>query len=751
MEKFQIATPGGFEVEVSAKNEQEALSIAKKNWQTMPRIIAKGDGNVRVFERSNGQRYVVAPQYSTTDQSRVNEVLDALKSGQSAGSVSRRAIDEEIIARNPIAARAGEYARGTPFIGSYVDEAVGLVAGDDATAGMRAVSGAMQRQRPGETLGLNLAGGLAGGAGMVAAAPSAIGTAAGSAIGTGSRLARAGRAGLAGAASGATEGAIYGAGEGADAGSRAGEAGRQAISGAVGGGLLGGAAPIVSDLAQNVIGAITRSDVDKIARDLSISKEAATVIRNTFSEGGDIQQAMQRLQKAGSEGMIADAGPAAQALLDEANQSGGPASSTVTGAIGSRMARTGAALDETLDRSLGTAPLGPKTALSDIAERSQPARKEAYDLAYSTPIDYSGPGRNIEDVLDRIEPRVVIDAVSEANAEMRARGMVNEQIMATIGDDGSVIYREMPNVQQLDEIKKALQRLAYSPQNLNPTTGKLTGTGQRYNDLAGQLRDAVAGAVPQYRNAVSIGGDKIAEEKAFMLGRNLLNAKTEVEDVMLTLGDNPSLDQIAAAKQGLRGHIARVLGDVRSTAGNPDADALEARKVIKAVTDISSGNAREKIKRLMGPEADAILREIDKAAQSASVQAALTQNSKTFARQAADRTIGEMTAPGPVGRLAEGELVGTTKELVKIATGRTGEFTAVQRQRIYNDIAKALTEKRGASAQVALRKLDQAISGQPMTDMQSEELAKSIAAALYGVGTPAATRAASEEYKGQRQ
>jgi len=157
MSKFQIATPGGYEVEVRAENEQEALEIAKKNWQTMPRIIAK-NGDTRVFERPSGQRYVVSPGASFTDPQKVEQVLQ----GMTAGEVSRQGIDESIIADRPVAARGQEFIRGTPFVGSFADEAMGAVFGQDATAASRAMTGAMQRQRPGQTLGLNLAGGLAG-------------------------------------------------------------------------------------------------------------------------------------------------------------------------------------------------------------------------------------------------------------------------------------------------------------------------------------------------------------------------------------------------------------------------------------------------------------------------------------------------------------------------------------------------------------------------------------------------------------
>lgn len=731
----------GVSFEVRASSPEEARAKAEAtDVATVPRMIAR-NGSTRVFERPNGQRYVVSPGASFTDPKKVEQVL----SGMTAGEVTRQAIDQQIIAQSPVAVRAGEFARGTPFIGSYTDEIVGALAGPEAAAGVRAASGAMQRQRPGETLALNLGGGLAGAGAAALAAPAAATKLISGAVGAGSRGAQIARGVAAGATAGGIEGGVYGSGEGTNMPERLAETGRGAAIGTTGGAVFGGGAPVVAEAAGNVIGLFRRSDVDKIAREFGISKNAAKVIKNTFDQGGDVQAAVANLNRAGSEAMLADAGPAAQALLDATAASGGRAGQAVRGAIDERMARTNQAVSSSLDSVLGAPPLGPQTALDEIARRSAPARKEAYNLAYNTPIDYaSQQGRKIEEVLARIEPEDVMKGIREANAEMRSLGMTNQQIMANIGPEGQVVYREMPNVRQLDELKKALQGIAYSTENTNQL-GRLTGTGKRYNRLAGELRDAVADAVEPYGAAVSIGGDKLAEERAFMLGRDLLKAGTEVEDVAIELGSRPSQDQIASAKSGLRSYIEKTMGDVRAIASDPSVEAQEARQVIKAVTDMSSGNARKKIRDLMGSEADALLSQIDEAAQSATVRAAMAQNSKTAGRQAIMGTVDELTAPGVVGQAMQGEAVNTTKAMIQAVTGQTTEYTAAQRQRIYQDIARALTQKSGENAVTSLRVLDAAMKGQSLTDAQTDQLAKMLAGVLFGSATTGTTRGAAAE------
>lgn len=730
MAKFHIGTPGGYDVEVTADSEDQALSIAKERWENLPRVLKYAEGGGRVLEQA-GKRFFVSPGYSTADPARIEQIMQ----GADAASLSRQSFDEQSIAAAPLAARATKLVEGVPFAGTYVDEALGAVLGPQAQAGIRAQSAAMERQRPGQSIAANLAGGLLTGAAGAAALPAGSLPSAAASLRT---IPGAAAGAAIGATGGALEGAVSGAGRGTDVQSRQRQAAQGAGFGAAAGGLLGAAVPLATKGVQNVVGLFRRSDVRSIARDLGISPDAARVIKNTFDQGGDFTAARANLARAGQEGMLADAGEAAQALLDATAASGGPAAQTVRGAVDARASRTGQALDATLDQTLGAAPFGPKTALDDIAARTAPQRAEAYSAAFSAPIDYSTQaGRNIEDVLSRVQPEVMMQAVNEANADMLARGMRNRQVMAEIGENGQIVFREMPNVQQLDEVKKALQRMAYSPANVNPRTGRLTGTGQRYNDLARQLKNATSEAVPEYGAAVALGGDKIAEENAFVLGQSLLNRATNVEDVTRLLGDKPSAAEIEAAKSGLRGAIDKAIGDVRAIASDP---SMDARQLNQAFAMMSSDNAKAKIRALMGAEADAVMTQIDEAAQSLGVRAAVARNSATAARQAVQGGVEEMTSPGLLGTAMRGEPVDATKRMVQAITGQTDEYTATQRQRLYQDIARALTEKRGPAAKKALDNLQTALSGQSLTEAQTEEIAKALADVGFVAGATTGTR-----------
>lgn len=732
---FHIATPGGFEVEVKAATEAEALSLARRNWETMPRIIKKGlPDNGRVLERPNGQRYFVASGMSTTDPAKVEAIL---QSGD-PGKVSRDAIDESILQQTmldlPVVGEsnlpgiASQYLKGIPFVGKYVDEMM------PDTQGMRMVQGAMERQRPGQTAAANLASGVINSAAALAAAPAALTTFLAGPAGM-RMLPSMLRGATVAAPITATEGAISGYGDGTTPEERAAGAESGAAFGAGAGVVTGLLGPVVAKGAENLIGYIARSDVAKIASNLGISKQAATVIKNTFEMGGDMNAAVTNLQRAGDEGMLADAGPAAQALLDGSAAAGGEASRIVRDEVGGRMVRTNDALTTSLDNQLGLPPLGPQTAIRDIAERSAPAREVAYNDAYSRSVDWSSPsGQEVLSVLQRIDPSAQRTAIEAANAILRDEKKFDQIIDI---NNGFVGPRAPLTIMQLDALKKGLGEAA---QRANATTGvpgKVSPEGRRIGGQAQDLRNALGVNVPAYDKAVRLGGDKIAEEGAFMAGRSALSTATEIEDVLMAIRPNASADEVAAARSGLRSAFAKLMGDVRGLASNPlDTDAGQVVAALKAA---SSDNAKAKVRAILGNDvADALYAQFDKAAQSAIVNAAVATNSKTAMRTAQREMVDEMTTPGVLGQAMAGEPINTTKAMIQAVTGQTSEFTAAQRQRIFADIARALTQKKGREAELALTFIRDAMGGQPLTEAQNRFIASQLAASGVIGGASAA-------------
>lgn len=896
MGKFQIATPGGFEVEVQADDQAAALDIARRDWQTLPRIIGKFDGNVRVFEK-DGRRYAVSPSWSTTDPAKIDKILE----GEAAGDVSKSSIRQGVIDAAPVTARASELVRGTPFIGSYLDEAIGGLYGGDAAAASRMLHGAMQAEKPLETMGLNLGGGLLAGGPIAAAAMPA---GAGSAIaGGGGRLAQMGRGLAAGAAAGGLEGAAYGSGEGV-AGTRGKESARGAGIGAIFGGGFGGAAPLVKEGADNLISLFRRSDIAKIAKDLGISTDAAKVIKSTFDVGGDFTAARQNLARAGSEGMLADAGHAGQALLDAAGVSGGRAGQIASDAIEGRTQRSGARLTGLLDEKLG-APQASETLVGDIMSSSRTARGDAYDAAYGQEIDWLSPsGEKLRGLLDTTPTEVIsraqrirsmkpgevqtgpdysdyfadristasgtpahlVDEAAEvgsffdevarleglagrnlkrpltafikkkggvdprglAAVELKARGVTPqthpglfkrggmmemdnldasefdegirygvrdgtafadpEQIYEGLIDEGagravrsvddSAVMNDLdqldrmrpeyearraalavepgPNapaapselaptatVRDVDMIKRTLDDIRRDNEGLGQF-GLLGEYGRGAGDRAKAIRDTLGENVGAYLTALETAADPIARREAVGIGEEFLKPafkRVQAEDFL----KRASGGEVLAARQGIRAHIDEVLNNVRVVPSDPNVDA---RQTIAAVKELGTPAARAKISMLLKDDAPELLNALDEATASLNLRAATATNSKTFPRMAAEATVDEITAPGVVGQAMQGEPINATKAAVQAITGHTSEYSNARKQEIFQDIARALTAKRGPDAQAALSVLEQAMSGQQLTDKQTSDLAGLISGVLFAGSQQGLTRYEAGQQRG---
>jgi hypothetical protein len=469
-------------------------------------------------------------------------------------------------------------------------------------------------------------------------------------------------------------------------------------------------------------------DVSLIADEFGVDRRTAAVIKRHLVND-DLDAAQARLAQIGDGAMLADAGPGTSQALDTAAQMGGKALRTARDRVSTRTQEASQKMTAGLDRVLGTAK-GVNTSARDIASRTSKTRQKAYERAYSAPIDYSEQaGRNIEATLERIPPKTLKSAVDEANEAMQAAGARNQQIMAEISDDGSVVFREMPNVQQLDEIKKALGDKARSEVD---AFGRMTAAGIRANRLAGDLKAAVAEAVPNYGRAVKLGGDKIAEDQALDVGRRLLSAKTSVEDVAQTMR-GASQEARIAAKQGLRENIENTLSNVRRTVSDPDVDSREAMQLVK---DLSSRANRKKLQYVLGQNGSkALLRELEQAEAALALRAAISSNSATAIRTAGRESLQAATEPGAVRTLAEGRPVEAGQKIIQALTGATGEARIEMTERIAAQIADALTGIRGKDAERALRLARQAMSGQPIKDAEAQFVVRALGepalAAIY--------------------
>ena len=652
---------------------------------------------------------------------------DSLARAQAADQIGA---DQMTLAGAPTAAGlAIKATQGLPFVGEYFDEAMGAIGGPQAMQRTRDIQGAMDRQSPIASTAAMIGGGilgsvplaLAAGPAMVAQAPAGL-------------AARVGAGAAAGAVAGGTEGAVSGYGAGND-GDRAASAVERGVIGSALGGAIGGIAPLAGAGLKSVFERVKGRDVSAISRELNVGQDAARTIK-AFLEADDFDRAADALRRAGGDGMLADAGPNARALLDLSVQSGGTARRVAADAVEGRAQAANPRLTQMLDLTLGK-PSGIRGAASNISKRTAALRQAAYDKAYSTPIDYAGAGRKVEDVLNRVPPRVLARAVQEADEAMIAAGRTNMQIMANIADDGRVTFQQMPNVEQLDFIKRALSEIAQN--ETDAITGRVTGAGLRARGLAADLRDALGEAAPAYRTATKLGGDKIAEDQALDLGRKLLLPGTTREQVQMQMA-NASREAKAAARQGLRQYIDDSLANIQRTLGGTETDIREAQKL---VTGMSSRANIEKVRTVLGDSAaDRLFRVLDEAAAQFETRAAVQTGSQTYARQAGKQMVEDITRSRgreAVTALANLQPGNAFNEIRKALTAPGSDLQRARMQDVLAEVAQALTQKRGPQAQAALEVVRRAMDGQTIKSADAARLSRFIVSSgvlgAYQTGT----------------
>lgn len=696
---------------------------------------AEGAKRLAKIAKSRMQSSTVGPDGATTAERIAAAKAGTLKVSPEQGArqaeIDQTGEDRMILDSNgaPFNALA-KFNQGLPFIGEYADELTGVVGdavgwmtgekdvGKNAMARHRSILGAMDRQNPKTSTALQIGGGIIGsiplamaaGPAMLANAPK---TMAGKAI----------VGGLTGAALGGTEGAIsgYGAGEGD---SRMESAASRGMMGAGLGGALGVLAPMVGSVTREVWERLRGKDVSVISKTLGISDDAAKMIKPSV-DALDFDAAMANMKKAGPNAMLADAGVTTRRALDYAITGGGKAARVGIDAVTGRAEAAGTRLGKIMDVVLGV-PKGVKAVSKSIAERTAPARKKAYDFAYKTPIDYADDaGRNIEEVLGRVDGDTLTAAVKEANDAMRAEGIKNQQIMAILDSKGNVSFKEMPNVQQLDEIKKGLDAIARN--ETDPLTGKITGKGRRAAKLAAELRASIADAVPAYKTAVRLGGDKIATETAMDTGRNLFSPSMTRERVSEVM-KGASVEAKDAARQGIREYIDDTLARVRRSYDNPDADTTETLRLLNT---LSTRDAREKLVMVLGEgKADRLLKEIDAAGKQFGTRQAIAAGSQTAQRLGMDQQMNEILAPGVIGNAAQGKGLGTIQSFIQLLTRATPEADLARKQEVLADVARALTEMRGPQAEAALGLVRKAVEGQPLKSDEAVRIARLMSGAF---------------------
>lgn len=520
---------------------------------------------------------------------------------------------------------------------------------------------------------------------------------------------------LSGIADGAAFGGLYGFGSGEGLQDRA-------LEGALGagiGGAAGAAFPLLAAGGQRAYQTVQNArQINPLAESVGVEPGTLRLLGGVMQADDSLgQTGIANMRAAGQEGMLADAGPTARNILDTSIQRGGPGAIMARDRIAERVGRDSSALGQTLDNTLGV-PQGVGSAQNTIRDAAQPNVNQAYQRAYESPIDYaSDAGRAVEDIFERMPKSMTTRAINQANELMKYDGLQG-QILADIAEDGTVTMRNMPNVAQADYVKKALDQIAQDGKD--PITGRLNSEGAFANRVARDLRKAVGDAVPAYREALETAADPLSQQSAIRLGSNLSNMTRDEFGIAV---DGMTAPEKAAVLQGFRSRIDDQMANVTRAVSDGDMDAREA---IRGLRELSSRKTRENIRAVTDAEqANALFDEIDRITKSFELRAGVTDNSRTYARQATDRRVQDMTAPGVIGTAARGQPVNAGQRVIQALTGQTDDVLRGNQDRIYSEIADLLTRQGGAGQDVY-----GAVAGINQTDQATQLMTNRIAELL---------------------
>jgi hypothetical protein len=692
MAKFEVTGPDGSRYEIEAPDEQTALQ-AFQQYTTSQNAGAVSD----------------KPPAGAKPGSRAyaDWAMKRVRSGNAVPQVSELS---GRVAPERNSSQLDPFVQGVTF--GWGDELRGAVQG-----GLAAMQGGdfgetykrevdqsrnaldfQRRENPIGSLASELGGGIAT---SIAAAP-LVGPLAG--LGTAGRTLPLWQQMIRGGAVAIPGGAVYGAGASGDS---LAERGSGALVGGAFGTAGGAVAPVVMrGIGAGVRGIANRVNSNRAARQVGMSPQAARFATETLQADDALGAGGARMAAAGDERMIADAGQSATNLLDFAIQSSGRAGRVATDAIDQRVARSSTAITKALDDALGK-PQGVQSLRANIASSSAGARSAAYDGpqgAYAAPIDYASPkGRKLEELLKRLDQ----SDINAANNLMRAEGYQSKQIIARIGDDGTVTYQRMPDVRQIDYITRALNDRAAANAGLGALGGQ-TNAGRVYGNLSSDLRGATKDAVPEYETALNTAADPIRRSQAVEFGSTILRSSTTRDEVANQVFRMTPPER-QAAQQGVRADIDEVLANVTRTVSDGDTVARES---IAALRRLSSRASREKLALLLGQqEADQLLARVDEAATAFDLRANVANNSRTFQRQEMGRRVQQTTAPdGPLATMMRGEPLNAGKRAIQLMTGQTPEVALRQQDEIMTEVVRLLTA-RGLDADRALQVL-QSLGGQ---------------------------------------
>lgn len=468
---------------------------------------------------------------------------------------------------------------------------------------------------------------------------------------------------------GAAYGALYGFGGGTDLQDRLAQAG----TGAAVGGVLGGLG-----------GAIATPFMAAAANKTGMLPDAVTHLQNAFAADNSAGGAgAARVMAAGPNAMAADSGRNAQALLDLATHNQGPGMDAAYNAVQQRAAQAAQTVKGSLNAQLG-APEGLFTTTQVATGAAKAPIAAAYKDAYAHNINWDTPhGENLLAALRRV-PKRVLESTRELMQTDGVDPLTEGAIEAVKG---------RPTVQHIDYIKRALMDTAYKSDGQGKMGG-FTNEGRVFKGLATDIRDAATKAVPAYGKALSLAADPITQINAAKMGRELLFDSTPIDRARADIA-KMGPKELEALKANVNGYIQDLMDNVRTAISNPNA---EAKQAAQALNMLSAPATKAKLGLIPGVDMPRLTRELDQATSALHLQASVRDNSATALRRSTLENSRIMTQEGLLMKARQAKPIEVPQRLIQNLTQSSPQHLARHEQKVFGQVADALTQKRGQDA-----------------------------------------------------
>ena len=486
------------------------------------------------------------------------------------------------------------------------------------------------------------------------------------------------------------------------------------------GAAVGGAVPVAGSLGRPVIAALKKG---KAAKEAGVDRRAIDPVQRALQKA--TRDAQGTIKEPTQGAIVADLYPSTRATFRESVEKLGRFGDPAREMIDKRADSAGQYVTRSLDDALGP-PRGVEEITTELNARVGPARKEAYDRAYNTPIDYDSlKGQDLLRVVQNMPKGIV----REAKQLMDLEGVDTTQFFIRINEAGEPIMHRLPDVRELDYMTRALGDKAKIQRTKGGAGGGTTHKGKGIEGKSREVRNLMKELVPEYAQALEIAAPPIVARQAATLGAKALSTNMTrdvmAKEIAQLKKSNPKLSGMIDQHigMGMRNQIQEVverakdpLAPTPSQSGHIARGAQRDPTTVRTIKDMSSDLNRGKIEMVVGKaKAEKLFKNIDEATENTLTRDAMSDNLTKEARRVLNEsddamgTVTDVTSGGLKGKLKAAEKMFQGRRVNKTAAATVEAMTKPANKEVLNKILRL-----GPKSERALKeakRLEQTVGG----------------------------------------